>query len=61
MTLGCRQTPCSDKAWISEPTLNISEDRRAVRLRGDKPGPKTIKKLEHGLVLNSQSVLRNDV
>ena len=30
------------KTWISEPTLNIIEDRRAARLRGDKPEVKRL-------------------
>ena len=43
------------KTWISEPTLNIIEDRRAARLRGDKPEVKRLTKernhtlgLDHG-------------
>ena len=30
------------KPWMSEPTLNIIEDRRAARLRGDKPEVKRL-------------------
>ena len=33
---------CLKKPWISEPTLNIIEDRRAARLRGDKPKVKRL-------------------
>ena len=32
------------KTWISEPTLNTIEDRRAARLRGDKPEVKRLTK-----------------
>ena len=32
------------KTWISAPTLNIIEDRRAARLRGDKPEVKRLTK-----------------
>ena len=31
-----------EKNWISEPTLNIIEDRRAAPLRGDKPEVKRL-------------------
>ena len=40
------------KTWISEPTLNIIEDRRAARLRGDTPEVKRLtKERNHALGL----------
>ena len=41
------------KNWISEPTLNIIEYRRAARLRGDKPEVKRLtKERNHALGLD---------
>ena len=52
--LGKRHSP-KKKTWISEPTLNIIEDRRAARLRGDKPEVKRLtKERNHALGLNQR-------